>query len=115
MPIALKALRENQLIQEQEGIEVTLELLVKQKWHLRVLIVFDIFNDDYDAGLGHLPERNNLPVFSVHISDKGASARVADEGMRQRVNRETCKPTISTAIIAFLHTWWIIPLQYHCI
>jgi len=88
LPSAIDILRQNQLI-KQESIET--RLLIKQKWPLRVLIVFDICNNTYDADLGHLPEKNNLPVFVVHFYGKGRSAWRADLGMRQRVNEDTCE------------------------
>lgn len=88
LPVALKAIREARLVSNQEA-EVPIRLLVKQKWPLRVLFVFDIFNNTYSAELGHLPEQNNLPVIVVNFSAKGVSARVADRGMQIRVNRDT--------------------------
>ncbi|KAF2189288.1 hypothetical protein K469DRAFT_62549 [Zopfia rhizophila CBS 207.26] len=69
-PVALKAIRQAGLIGKGET-ELPLRLLVKQKWPLRVLIVFDISNNSYNAELGHLPEHNNLPVLVIHFSTKG--------------------------------------------
>ena len=94
LPIALEALRKNQLISpgrtdSPEGTEIPLRLLVKQQWHLRVLIVFDLFNKNYDVKLGHLPEHNNLPAFVVYFSGKGVSARAGDPAMRVRINKDT--------------------------
>ena len=94
LPIALDALRKNHLlgprkIDNTEEMKLSLRLLIKQKWHLRVLIVLDLFNKNYNPQLGHLPEYNNLPVFVVYFGGKGLSARAADAGMRARVNRDT--------------------------
>lgn len=88
LPTALEALRESQLV-GREDMDVSPRLLVKQKWHLRVLIVFDLFNNDYEIKLGHLPEHNKLPVLVVHFSRKGVSALAANLGMQKRVNRVT--------------------------
>lgn len=94
LPIALEALRKDQFIgpgrtDSPGGTEIPIRLLVKQKWHLRVLIVFDLFNKNYDVKLGHLPEHNNLPAFVVYFNGKGVSARVADPGMQARINKDT--------------------------
>jgi hypothetical protein len=91
IPIALDTLKEGQLIHQQKGVEVPWKLLVKKNWGIRVYIVFDIFNTDYDPAKGHLPERNNLPVLIVHFSRKGVHTRVAEPGLRQRVNNETAE------------------------
>jgi len=88
LPVALNAVREAGLI-HKGGTEPPLRLLVKQKWHLRVLIVFDIFNGSYHAELGHLPKHNNLPVLIAYFGSKGVSARAADPGMQARVNKDT--------------------------
>lgn len=94
LPTVLDALRKSQLLgpiktDSTEEVGIPLRLLIKQKWHLRVLIVLDPFNKNYNPQLGHLPEYNNLPVFVVYFGGKEVSARAADAGMRVRVNRDT--------------------------
>ena len=88
LPTALEALRESQLI-GREDMDMPPRLLVKQKWHLRILVVFDLFNEDYEMELGHLPEHNKLPVLVVHFSRKRVSALAANSGMQKRVNQDT--------------------------
>ena len=64
--------------------------LLKKKLHLRLFIVFDICNQDYDAVTGHLPSQNRLPVAVIQYG-KGhrVCARIATPGIEQRVNYET--------------------------
>jgi hypothetical protein len=45
-------------------------VIVKEKWTTRLWIVFDIFNNSYDADKAHLPETNDLPVIMVSLSEK---------------------------------------------
>jgi hypothetical protein len=86
LPAALDTLRSSRLI-EQNTADIPTRLLVKQRERTRDFIVFDIFNNDYDSALGHLP-KGNLPVFVVHFSKDKAHARIAEDGLQKRVNKE---------------------------
>lgn len=86
--VAITAIREACLVSKEES-EAPIRLLVKQKWPLRVLIVFDIFHNNYSVELGHLPEHNDLPVLVVYFGAKGVNARAADRGIQIRVNKDT--------------------------
>jgi len=86
---ARETLRERRLIQDKT--EAPLRLLAKEKWGNRVFIIFDMFNLEYDPALGHLLEHNSLPVLVAQFSGKGVHTRIAEEGLRRRVNRETCE------------------------
>jgi hypothetical protein len=88
---ALSALKKSQLVKYQDDIEVPLRILAKEKWDSKVFIVFDIFNFGYDPALGHLLEHNSLPVLVVQFSGKGEHTRIAEVGLRRRVNREICE------------------------
>lgn len=47
-----------------------IRLLAIQRWNVRILLIFDISNRDYDVHLGHkIGERqNNLLLVVVHLS-----------------------------------------------
>lgn len=89
--LALAALQENHLIQQQDYKTLPVNLLIKEHWRVRIFIVFDICNTEYDAALGHLPEHNTLPVLVVHFGKSGVRCRTAELGIQRRVNRETCE------------------------
>jgi len=91
IPFTLDTLKKRQLICQQENTEVPWKLLVKKNWGIRVYVVLDIYNKDYDPSTGHLPEHNNLPVLVVHFTRKGVHTRVAETGLRRRVNEETAE------------------------
>jgi hypothetical protein len=46
------------------------KLLAIQRYLVREMFVFDIWNEDYDPEKGHLPEQNQLPVIVIHLSDR---------------------------------------------
>jgi hypothetical protein len=86
----MEALKEANLIKPRYNEELKPRLLVKQKWGLRNLIVFDIWHDTYDPMLGHLSERNHLPVLVVHFNGRGhTKVRAAEPGLQRRINQET--------------------------
>lgn len=102
IPRALTILKETQLVHHEHGIEIPWRLLIKKNDGLRVLVIFDICNTEYDPAKAHLPGRNNLPVLVVHFSRKGVHTRVAESGLRQRVNNETAEAHN-------LHGWDALP------
>jgi len=91
IPKALDTLKERHLIYHQGYTKVPWTILVKKNMGIRVFVVFDIFNKDYDSAKGHLPSHNNLPVVVIHFSRKGVHTRIAESGLRQRVNNETAE------------------------
>lgn len=64
-----------------------MQLLVKQRWETRVLLVFDISNTGYDPRKGHLPDQNRLPVAIVRLSQK-EQAYLANFPIQSRVNND---------------------------
>jgi hypothetical protein len=86
LPAALDALRSSRLI-EQDTMDIPKRFLMKQRERIRDFIMFDIFNNSYNPALGHLP-KNNLPVLVVHFSKDKAYARIAEDGLQKRVNKE---------------------------
>ena len=87
----MACLQDNQILDRRSKTELPLRLLIKEKWQLRLLIVFDVCNHLYDAQCGHLPEYNALPVFVVRFSKKGGRAEAATPDLQRRVNRETAE------------------------
>ncbi|KAJ0159935.1 hypothetical protein CTA2_8863 [Colletotrichum tanaceti] len=61
-------------------------LVVKEMWPMRIWIVLDIFNTEYDPSQAHLPGRNDLPVVAISLGN-GANVTVAGEALRDRVNK----------------------------
>ncbi|OHE91409.1 hypothetical protein CORC01_13274 [Colletotrichum orchidophilum] len=61
-------------------------LVVKEIWPMRIWIVFDIFNINYDPSKAHLPNQNDLPVIAISLS-KNTSVTVASIGLRDKVNQ----------------------------
>ena len=90
LPRAISILQEQGLLEYQDLTNLPFRLLLKQKWHLRLFIVFDICNQDYDAATSHLPSQNRLPVAIVQYG-KGhrVFASTATPDTAQRVNYET--------------------------
>jgi hypothetical protein len=86
---ALDALKSSRLIEQRDTADIPTRLLVKHKGNTRVFIIFDISNNDYNPAFGHLPKSNNLPVLVVHFSKDQTHTRVAEVGLRDRVNKET--------------------------
>lgn len=60
-------------------------MLVKERWTSRLWIVLDVFNTSYDPDCAHLPEKNDLPVSMVSLSEKDAVT--TSEFIQDKVNR----------------------------
>src|SRR5437868_15263469 len=50
--------------------------MAKERWNTKIFIVFDMFNDTYNAENAHLPGQNDLTVISVYLG-KNESASIA--------------------------------------
>lgn len=86
--LALEAVKQAHGFQ-QDTIGFETQIMLKQRWPLRQFIVFDIGHTDYCAAQGHLPEHNRLQVCIVRFGSKSTSAQLANEGVADRVNKET--------------------------
>jgi hypothetical protein len=69
---AIDILKKDKLIKDGEKRR----LIVQERWHRRIYIVLDICNDAYDPDLGHILERNNLPVLAVYFSKRESSQKL---------------------------------------
>jgi len=83
--VALEILEENQLLKHIEKPKP--RVLAKQKWGIRVFLIFDILNTSYDAAMGHLPEHNKLPVSIVRLG-REVHAYPANPPIQNRVNKD---------------------------
>ncbi|WQF77032.1 hypothetical protein CDEST_02046 [Colletotrichum destructivum] len=61
-------------------------LVVQERWPMRIWIIFDIFNTEYDPSKAHLPGQNDLPVIAISLSNKTTITN-ATEGLENRVNK----------------------------
>ncbi|XTI94542.1 hypothetical protein V2W45_1515107 [Cenococcum geophilum] len=59
------------------------KLLAIQKWQQLTILVFDIFNNDYDVSTAH--HKANLPVL-VDYGKRLSYVRVASPELRERIN-----------------------------
>ena len=87
IPLAMHLLKKNNIPRPDPTPSVEPRLLAVQQWKTRTFIVFDIGHADYDATLGHLPERNQLPVVVAYFSKK-KSAYTANPWISRRVNHD---------------------------
>ncbi|KAI9798609.1 MAG: hypothetical protein M1825_005307 [Sarcosagium campestre] len=90
---ALVALWESGLFGEDEEMyaeaRASQRLLFKQRFARRVHVTFDLFHYDYNSDLGHLHERNQLPVYRINHPGRGVSIRLADPWLALKTNWET--------------------------
>jgi hypothetical protein len=68
---ALKLMIEHEVV--EADAQMSYLFLARERWNKRVFIVFDIFNDRYDAATAHLPGQNDLPVTMVLLSERQKS------------------------------------------
>ncbi|KAJ5578736.1 uncharacterized protein N7459_007700 [Penicillium hispanicum] len=87
LPLAVQLLKKNNIPRPEPTISIEPRLLAVQQWRTRAFIVFDIDHADYDATLGHLPERNQLPVVVAYFS-KNKAAYKANPWLSRRVNHD---------------------------
>jgi hypothetical protein len=87
-PVALEVLEDNHLLKHIRQLKP--RLLAKQKWETRAFLVFDISNTFYDPAMGHLLEKNKLPVSIIRLGQT-VQAYPANLPTQNQVNRDIAR------------------------
>ncbi|KAH8707023.1 hypothetical protein GQ44DRAFT_493386 [Phaeosphaeriaceae sp. PMI808] len=70
--------------------------IAKERWDMRIFIIFDFQHVSYDPDSAHLPDQNDLPVIIVYLQQEKAS--FAGAPLKNRVNMQIQKLHNSTGL-----------------